>query len=96
MNSTATADIGYVEKLPYRRPDSELEGRVVDRVSRIVQAQQADPNEDVQPLRDEVDELIFDLFGIRASRDLVRRFYRTVGRVETDDAGTDEDQAAVE
>lgn len=26
--------------------------------------------------------LIFDLFEIRASRDEVRRFYRTVGRVE--------------
>lgn len=96
VNSTATADIGYVEKLPYRRPDGELEGGVVDRVSRIIQALRTDPSADVQPLRDEVDDLIFDLFDIRTSRDLVRHFYRTVGRVETDDGEADEDQAAVE
>ena len=33
VNTTATADLGYLEKLPYRRPASELEAAVVDRVS---------------------------------------------------------------
>ena len=42
-------------------------------------------------LRDEIDELIFDLFEIRAARDEVRRFYRTVGLVQRE-----EDQAASE
>lgn len=39
----------------------------------------------------EIDDLIFDLFEIRSTRDEVRRFHRTVGRVERD-----EDQAASE
>jgi hypothetical protein len=33
-------------------------------------------------LREEIDDAIFDLFEIRASRAEVRRFYRTAGRVE--------------
>lgn len=96
VNSTATADIGYVEKLPYRRPSRDLETAVVERVSQIVRALQADLNSDVQGLRDEIDDLIFDQFEIRASRDDVRRFYRTVGRVQTDDAGSVEAQTVVE
>ncbi len=50
-----------------------------------------DPDADIQRLRDEIDDLVFDLFEIRAARDEVRRFYRTVGRVEPP-----EDQAASE
>jgi len=88
VNTTATADVGYVEKLPFRRPSAELEAAVVERVSRIVDALKLDPEADVQAPRDEIDELIFDLFEIRSSRDEVRHFYRTVGRVE--------DQAASE
>lgn len=82
VNTTATADVGYVEKLPYRRPPAELEAAVVERVDRIVAALQNDPDAEIQELRDEVDDLIFDLFEIRASRDEIRRFYRTVGLVE--------------
>lgn len=88
VNTTATADVGYVEKLPFRQPPAELDQAVVERVDRIVAALQADPEADVQQLRDEIDDLIFDLFEIRASRDEIRRFYRTVGLVE--------DQAASE
>jgi len=88
VNTTATADVGYVEKLPFRRPPAELDQAVVERVDRIVAALQADPGADVQQLRDEIDDLIFDLFEIRASRDEIRRFHRTVGLVE--------DQAASE
>jgi hypothetical protein len=91
VNSTATAHAGYVEKLPYRRPDAALEGAVVERVERIVDALKVDLGADVQRLRDEIDDLVFDLFEIRASRDDVKRFYRTVGRVEPE-----EDQAASE
>jgi len=93
VNTTATADVGYVEKLPYRRPGAELELGVVSRVERIVEALRADPDAEIEPLREEVDELIFDLFEIRSARDEIRRFYRTVGRVE---AGADDDQAASE
>lgn len=82
VNTTATADVGYVEKLPYRRPSAGIETAVVERVSLIVEALKADPDADVQPFRDEIDDLIFDLFEIRASRHEVRRFYRTVGLVE--------------
>ena len=83
VNTTATADVGYIEKLPYRRPGAELERAAVERVERIVAALQADPATDVQSLRDEIDDLVFDLFEIGpASRETVRRFYRTVGLVE--------------
>ena len=82
VNTTATAHLGYIEKLPYRRPGKDLEADVVERVERIVEALKADPEADVQPLRDEIDDLVFDLFEIRASRDEIRRFYRTVGRAE--------------
>ena len=82
VNTTATADIGYVEKLPYRRPNAEIEQAVVKRIERIIAALKEDESADVQPLRDEIDDLIFDLFEIRAARDEVRRFYRTVGRIE--------------
>ncbi len=91
VNSTATADVGYVEKLPYRRPPAELEAAVGERVERIVAALQVDPDADVQQLHDEIDDVIFDLFEIRGSRDEVRRFYRTVGLVQPT-----EDQAASE
>lgn len=82
VNTTATADVGYVEKLPYRRPPADLERAVAERVERIVEALQADPGADVQGLRHEIDEKIFDLFEIAESRDEVRSFYRSVGRAE--------------
>jgi hypothetical protein len=82
VNTTATADVGYLEKLPYRRPPKELEQMVVQRVEQIIEALGVDPKADVKPLRAEIDDLVFDLFEIRAARDEVRRFYETVGRVE--------------
>lgn len=90
VNTTATADVGYVEKLPYRRPDSQLESAVVERVHKIVEGLELDPDADIQWLRDEIDDLIFDLFEIRSSRNEVRRFYRTVGRVEDQAAAASE------
>ena len=92
VNTTATADVGYLEKLPYRRPDAEIEQAVVERVDRIVAALQADADANVEQLREEIDEAIFDLFEIGTqSRELVRSFYRTVGRVEVaDDQATSE------
>jgi len=83
INTTATAHAGYIEKLPYRRPSPEIECAVVERVEQIVDALESDPAADIQALRDEIDDMIFDLFKIRSARDEVRRFYRTVGRVET-------------
>src|SRR2546427_6878515 len=59
VNSTATADVGYVEKLPYRKPPPNLELVVVERVERIVAALRADPAADVRQLRDEIDDLFF-------------------------------------
>ena len=88
VNSTATADVGYVEKLPYRKPQPDLEQAVVERVQQIVALLQADPASDISALRDEIDDLIFDLFEIRASREEVRRFYRTVGLVEEPEDGS--------
>ncbi len=82
VNTTATADVGYVEKLPYRRPTPELERAVIERVEEIVAALKADPAADIQSLRGEIDDLIFDLFEITASRDQIRHFYNTVGRAE--------------
>ncbi len=92
VNTTATAHLGYIEKLPYRKPSPEIDAAVVERTEKIVEALKADPEADVQELRDEIDDLIFDLFEIRSSRDEVLQFYRTVGRAEL----ADEDQAASE
>ena len=94
VNTTATADVGYVEKLPYRRPPPELEIQVADRVDRIIVALQGHRDADVSDLRAEIDELVFDLFEIRASREEVRRFYETVGRVMQEEP--EADQAASE
>lgn len=82
VNTTATADIGYLEKLPYRKPSEELEVAVVERVELIVAALKADPDADVQTPRDGIDDLIFDLFEVRGAREEVRRFHRSVGRAE--------------
>lgn len=90
VNTTATADVGYVEKLPYRRPGEDLESAVAERVERIVAGLKLNPEADFQWLRNEIDELIFDLFEIRSARDEIRRFYRTVGRVEDQAAAASE------
>lgn len=90
VNTTATADVGYIEKLPYRRPPSDIEAAVVERVAGIVSALQADPAADVATLRNEIDDAIFDLFEVRTSRDEIRRFYRTVGRVEAESQAASE------
>jgi hypothetical protein len=92
VNTTATADVGYVEKLPYRRPSTELAREVVERVERIVAALQADASADIGSPRAEIDDLVFELFEIRSARDEVRRFYETVGRVGAEEP----DQAATE
>lgn len=85
VNTTATAHIGYIEKLPFRRPDPSLHEEVAERVDRIVAALKESLDADVRSLRDEVDDLIFDLFEIHESRAEVRRFFGAVGRVERDD-----------
>lgn len=82
VNSTATADIGYIQKLPYRKPAVDLEAAVVERVDRIIAALKADPGVDISQPRAEIDDLIFDLFEIHGSRDVVNLFYETVGRAE--------------
>ena len=80
VNTTATADVGYVEKLPYRRPPREAQTAVVERVEAIIELLESDPDADIGALRVEIDDVVFDLFDIRNSRDEVRRFYATVGR----------------
>lgn len=92
VNTTATAHIGYVEKLPFRRPSARLESAVVERVESIIDLLKADPAADISQLRGEIDDLIFDLFDIHAARDEVRRFYESVGKAEV----TGEDVEAVE
>ena len=86
VNTTATADIGYVEKLPYRKPSTRIEDAVVKRVEQIVKALKADPGADISKLRAEIDDRIFDLFEIRESREEVLRFYESIGRVAKGDA----------
>lgn len=89
VNSTATAHLGYIEKLPYRRPSRVVEVAVVERVSTIVERLQADPGADVRRLREEIDELVFELFEIRTSREEIRRFARSVGRVRSGQAASE-------
>lgn len=89
VNATATADIGYIEKLPYREPPPEIEAAVVERVEQIVAALKADPDTDVGALRAEIDKQIFDLFEIRDSRKEVLRFYDSIGRVTDEAAAQD-------
>jgi hypothetical protein len=88
--TTATAHAGHIEKLPYRRPSSEVERAVVERVERIIEALKQDPEADVRDRRYEIDDYIFDLFEIRSSRDEIRRFYETVGRAEETDEEVEE------
>lgn len=87
VNTTATADVGYVEKLPFRVPSEDVEREVVARVEQIVTLLRADADADVSGLRGEIDEIVFELFEIRSARNAVKRFYETVGRVgdEPDD-----------
>lgn len=94
VNTTITADIGYIEKLPYRRPPKEIEAAVVERVQRIVAALKADPAAAIESPRWEIDDLIFDLFEIRSSREVVRTFYENVGKVERPDEEADAQAAA--
>lgn len=82
VNTTATADIGYIEKLPYRRPKQDLEAEAVEQVEAIIASLQADPEADISQRRDRIDELVFDLFGIKSERQTVLDHYRDVGRVE--------------
>lgn len=82
INTTATASLGYVEKLPFRAPPPDLESEVVERVERIVKALKQDLAADIEPLRHEIDDLIFDLFEIRSAREQIRSFYETVGKAE--------------
>ncbi len=51
---------------------------VEDRVDAIVAALQADAAAYIESLRVEIDNLIFDLYDISASRDRIRRFHRVV------------------
>ncbi len=98
MNTTATAHLGYIEKLPFRRPSDEAQAAVVDLVDRTVAALQDDPGAEIAGLRAEIDELIFDLifdlFEIRASREEVRHFYDTVGRVTQEKPEADQAASA--
>ncbi len=89
INATATASLGYVEKLPYRRPSPEIEAAVAERVASIVEALKSGAEPDIAARRSEIDDLVFDLFEIRASRDEIRRFYETVGRVEPAQAASE-------
>ncbi len=90
VNTTTTAHLGYIEKLPYRRPDRDTEAGVSSRSREIVATLQADSTADIAALRTEIDELIFDLFEIGASRQHVREFYRTLDRVERPDQAASE------
>ena len=74
LNAVNAKFAGYIEKLPYRRPPASIESAVVNRVDEIVGRFADDSDADVSKLRDEIDELIFELFEIRASRDEIRRF----------------------
>jgi len=86
VNTTATADIGYIEKLPYRKPSKTLEAAVVERVEQVVEALKADPDANIAALRGEIDQRIFDLFEIHDSREEVLRFYDSIGKVAKEDA----------
>jgi hypothetical protein len=85
VNTTATADVGYVEKLPYRDPPDQLRDDVVERVKTIIQALRSDPAADVSGLRNAINDAIFDLYDIGTARGEVKRFYEAVGRAAPSD-----------
>ncbi len=82
VNTTATADVGYVEKLPFRRPDVRLHDSVVERVQQIIETLSRDPHAGISSLRNEIDERIFELFAIGSSREQVRQFAEDLGRTK--------------
>jgi hypothetical protein len=84
VNTTATADVGYVERLPFRRPPRAVAEHVAARTAAIVERLAADASADVSGLRREIDAAILDLFEIDASRALVLRFHETVGRSDVE------------
>lgn len=101
VNTTATADVGYIEKLPFRKADNDLAAAVSEHVKTIIDRRETDADADITDLRSEIDDRIFDLFEIETSRQIVLDFYSDVGRVEQsgdadDSAPIDEDQAAIE
>jgi len=95
VNSTATADVGYIERLPFRRPDKATHDTVVAHVRTITDNLKPDAHTDITDERESIDDLIFGLFEITNSRETVGRFYRTVGLVEQDDSLDPSEAAAL-
>ena len=53
--------------------DDNATDKIVDRVDRIVAAKKADTNADTSALEAEIDELVFDLYGLTAEeREIVK------------------------
>jgi hypothetical protein len=46
VNTTATADVGYVERLPFRPPDATLAAKVVECTQAIIDRKTSDPEAD--------------------------------------------------
>ena len=93
VNSTATADVGYIGRLPFRVPDIQTHDRVAAEVQAIIDALKKDPQTDVADHRAKIDQDIFDLFDIDHSRDLIVAFYERGGRVESAEDGSGDGDA---
>lgn len=59
--------------LPMPNVDDTASDKIVDRVDAILVAKKADPNADTSALEAEIDDLVFDLYGLTAEeREIVK------------------------
>jgi hypothetical protein len=75
-----------VKKLPLPTPDSSKQGEIADLVKRILDAKRRDRVADVAKWESEIDQLVYELFGIgRAEIEVLERDtgYGTLGIAET-------------
>lgn len=58
----------YVEKLPIKIPtntkEEKLSETIIERVKEILRLKKKDENADTRKLEDDIDEMVFDLYGI--------------------------------
>lgn len=75
LNRTNMVTPGYVKKIPFVRADIDTKRTVSAGVARIMEAQRQGCGDEAHDERREIDELIFDLYGLsRADRATVQEF----------------------
>lgn len=64
LNRTNMVTSGYIKKIPYISPSKEKKQIVCQNVKKLVEGKRLDPAYSTQPLHEEIDNIIFDVYGI--------------------------------